>query len=111
MRAWTNKLQFLSIYVIDQAVYRFSTLQKSNYLLKCESSFWPSSAVQIQVVQMSTEKSESLDFLKDVYFFVKTDLSFASIETKFKNPITKTQNNFLVNTGFLVKLFQKKPKW
>ena len=39
------------------------------------------------------------------------DLSFASTETKFKNPITKTQNNFLVNTGFLVKLFQKKPKW
>ena len=38
------------------------------------------------------------------------DLSFASTETKFKNPITKTQNNFLVNTGFLVKLFQKKPK-
>ena len=36
------------------------------------------------------------------------DLSFASTETKFKNPITKTQNNFLVNTGFLVKLFQKK---
>ena len=28
-----------------------------------------------------------------------------------KNPITKTQTNFLVNTGFLVKLFQKKPKW
>ena len=39
------------------------------------------------------------------------DLSFASTETKFKNPITKTLNNFLVNTGFLVKLFQKKPKW
>jgi len=38
------------------------------------------------------------------------DLSFASTETKFKNPKTKTQNNFLVNTGFLVKLFQKKPK-
>ena len=37
------------------------------------------------------------------------DLSFASTETKFKNPITKAQNNFLVNTGFLVKLFQKKP--
>ena len=39
------------------------------------------------------------------------DLSFASTETKFKNPITKTQNNFLVNTAFLVKLFQKNPKW
>ena len=38
------------------------------------------------------------------------DLSFASSETKFENPITKTQNNFLVNTGFLVKLFQKKAK-
>ena len=38
------------------------------------------------------------------------DLSFASTETKFQNPITKTQNNFLVNTGFLLKLFQKKPK-
>ena len=38
------------------------------------------------------------------------DLSFASTDTKFKNPITKTQINFLVNTGFLVKLFQKKPK-
>ena len=43
--------------------------------------------------------------------FVFYDLSFASTETKFKNPITKAQNNFLVNTGFLVKLFQKKPKW
>ena len=43
--------------------------------------------------------------------FKTNDLSFASTETKFKNPITKTQNNFLVNTGFLVKLFQKKPKW
>ena len=42
---------------------------------------------------------------------VTIDLSFASTETKFENPITKTQNNFLVNTGFLVKLFQKKPKW
>ena len=42
--------------------------------------------------------------------FETIDLSFASTETKFKNPITKTQNNFLVNTGFLVKLFQKKPK-
>ena len=38
------------------------------------------------------------------------DLSFASTETKFQNPITKTQNNFLVKTVFLVKLFQKKPK-
>jgi hypothetical protein len=38
------------------------------------------------------------------------DLSFASTEARFKDPITKTQNNFLVNTGFLVKLFQKKPK-
>jgi len=38
------------------------------------------------------------------------DLSFASTETKFKDPITKTQNNFLANTGFLVKLFQKMPK-
>ena len=42
---------------------------------------------------------------------VAYDLSFASTKTKFKNPITKTQNNFLVNTGFLVKLFQKNPKW
>ena len=31
------------------------------------------------------------------------DLSFASTETKFIKPKTKTQNNFLVNTGFLVK--------
>ena len=38
------------------------------------------------------------------------DLSFASTETKFIKPKTKTQNNFLVNTGFLVKLLQKKPK-
>ena len=56
----------LRIYVIDQAVYRFSTLQKSAYLFKCESSFWPSSGVQIQVVQMSNEIS------KDIYFFAKT---------------------------------------
>ena len=38
------------------------------------------------------------------------DLSFASTETVFINPKTKTQNNFLVNTRILVKLFQKKPK-
>jgi hypothetical protein len=38
------------------------------------------------------------------------DLSFASTETKFIKPKTKTQNNFLVNTGFLVNFFQKKPK-
>jgi hypothetical protein len=38
------------------------------------------------------------------------DLSFASTEARFKDPITKTQNNFLVNTGFLVKLLKKKPK-
>ena len=44
-------------------------------------------------------------------FLWSFDLSFASTETKFQNPITKTQNNFLVNTGFLLKLFQKKPKW
>ena len=43
--------------------------------------------------------------------FQTYDLSFASTETKFQNPITKTQNIFLVNTGFLLKLFQKKPKW
>ena len=43
-------------------------------------------------------------------FYVIFDLSFASTETKLKNPITKTQKIFLVNTGFLVKLFQKKPK-
>ena len=41
---------------------------------------------------------------------ILTDLSFASTETKFKNPITKTQNNVLVNTVFLVKLFKKKAK-
>ena len=41
---------------------------------------------------------------------VTYDLSFASTETKFIKPKTKTQNNFLVNTGFLVKFFQKKPK-
>ena len=35
------------------------------------------------------------------------DLSFASTETKFLNPKTKTQNNFLVKTGFLVKLLKK----
>ena len=38
------------------------------------------------------------------------DLSFASTETKFIKPKTKTKNNFLVSTGFLVKLFQKKPQ-
>ena len=48
---------------------------------------------------------------KNVVMSDKTnDLSFASTETKFQNPITKTQDNFLVNTGFLLKLFQKMPK-
>ena len=51
------------------------------------------------------------DILYELVIFCTTyDLTFASTETKLKNPITKTQNNFLVNTGFLVKLFQKKPK-
>ena len=38
------------------------------------------------------------------------DLSFASTETKFKNPITKTQNNFLVNAVFFCQIISKKAK-
>ena len=41
---------------------------------------------------------------------VTNDLSFASTETKFKNPITKTQNNFLVNTVFFCQIISKKAK-
>ena len=48
------------------------------------------------------------DFVENFTKKLRTfDLSFASNETKFKNPITKNQNNFLVNTGFSVKFFQK----
>ena len=54
--------------------------------------------------------SKISNFKVETQHYAVNDLSFASTETKLKNPITKTQNNFLVNTGFLVKLFQKKPK-
>ena len=83
---------------------------------------WSSELHVPQIPNQDTLKS-----IKMVFFFVKSkikiswfwpwmkylfnELSFASTKTKLKNPISKTQNNFLVNTGFLVKLFQKKPKW
>ena len=63
-------------------------------------------------------QGEMLEMLKSIFRYVfprilemyTYDLSFASTETKFIKPKTKTQNNFLVNTGFLVNFFQKKPK-
>ena len=60
---------------------------------------------------MITDLEFGIQPIQDFFrLLVSSDLSFASTETKFKNPITKTQNDFFVNTVFLVKLFQKKPK-
>ena len=36
------------------------------------------------------------EYLISILPLVRYDLSFASTETKFKNPITKTQNNIVI---------------
>ena len=89
----------------DVSVSRKDSVKKRERRLKPRSNKHRTSSRQ-----SSRRGSVSGRFCIGVSSFVIFDLSFASTETKFKNPITKTQNNFLVNTGFLVKLFQKNPK-
>ena len=48
-------------------------------------------------IQQSIQSNFSKNCLKEgSLLFACYDLSFASNETKFKNPITKTQNNFVI---------------
>ena len=77
--------------------YRRSNSNNSNFSVQCGN-----------YILIVTKRKGT--FVFSCTFFLFFDLSFASTETKFINPKTKTQNNFLVNTRILVKLFQKKPK-
>ena len=61
------------------------------FVLRPMSHFLVQSFYEVESIEINLSNNEGALRLSKM---VTTDLSFASSETKFKNPITKIQNNF-----------------